>query len=248
MGVVGDAGGHRTPLEAVSLQVTHTDMMGILVPLHHGDLQNVPFRINVVGIALVHSDNLAGDHADDPSRPPLGEILGGQVGQVEGIVGLLDQIWVDLRSGKVSDRPAVVHLLPPLEHLEDVEVLEIVDNHKIRQISRSDGPPVVQQEVPRRVVAGHLHRQNGVHPPTDSPAHNVVDVPLLQQVAGVLVVTAEHTPLGVLLRQKGQQSLQVPGSGALPDHDELSTLQFGDGIGGVVALVVGIDSGGDVRV
>ena len=64
----------------------------------------------------------------------------------------------------------------------------------------------------------------------------------------MLVVAAEHAPVGILGREQGQQGLQVPGGGALPDHDELAPLQLGDGVGGVGALVVGVDAGGDVGV
>jgi hypothetical protein len=73
-------------------------------------------------------------------------------------------------------------------------------------------------------------------------------VALFQQVAGVLVVAAEHAAVRVLLRQQGQEGLEVPGGGALPDHDELAPLQLGDGVRRVGALVVGVDPGGDVGV
>ena len=64
----------------------------------------------------------------------------------------------------------------------------------------------------------------------------------------MLVVGAEHAPLGVLVAQQGHQGLQIPGGGALPDHDELAPLQLGDGVVQVVALMVGVDAGGDVGV
>ena len=163
-------------------------------------------------------------------------------------MGLLDQIRVDLRDGKILDRLPVVHFHALFEHLQDVEILEIVDHHKIRQIAGRNGPPVIEQEVPGRMVAGHLYRQDGVRPPADGLPDVIVDVALFQQVAGVLIVAAEHTPVRVLLRQQGQQRLQVPGGGALPDHDELAPLQLGDGVRRVGALVVGVDSGGNVGV
>ena len=112
----------------------------------------------------------------------------------------------------------------------------------------SDGAPVVQQEVPGGVVAGHLHGGDGVRPQGDGLFHHVVDMPFFQQVAGVLVVAAEHAPLGVFVAQQGHQRLQVLGGGTLPDHDELAPLQLGDGVVQVVAFVVGVDAGGDVGV
>ena len=71
---------------------------------------------------------------------------------------------------------------------------------------------------------------------------------LFQQIAGVFVVGAEHAPLGILVAQQGEQRIQVPGGGALPDHDELAPFQLGDGIVQVMALMVGVDAGGDVGV
>ena len=58
----------------------------------------------------------------------------------------------------------------------------------------------VQQEVPGRVVAGHLHRHDGVHALADGLPDVEVDVALFQQVAGVLVVAAEHAAVRVSAR------------------------------------------------
>src|SRR5699024_2680396 len=101
---------------------------------------------------------------------------------------------------------------------------------KVSQVARGDGAPVVQQEVPGGIVAGHLHGGDGVHPQADGPLDDVVDVAFFQQVVGVLVVGAEHAPLGVFVAQQGGQGVQIPGGGALPDHDELAPLQLGDGV------------------
>ena len=64
----------------------------------------------------------------------------------------------------------------------------------------------------------------------------------------MLVVGAEHAAVSILAGEQGHQCLQIPGGSALPDHDELAPLQLGDGVVQVVALVVGIDAGGDVGV
>ena len=71
---------------------------------------------------------------------------------------------------------------------------------------------------------------------------------LFQQIAGVFVVAAEHAPLRILRRQQRQQGLQIVGGGALPNHDELPPFQLGDGVGGIIALVVRVDAGGDIGV
>ena len=65
----------------------------------------------------------------------------------------------------------------------------------------------------------------------------------------MLVVGAEHTTAEIFLGfDEGHQSLQIPGGGALPDHDELTQFQFFHGVVNVRALVVGVDAGGDVGV
>ena len=51
--VVADGGGHRAVLQAVALDVAQTDMMGVLVPLDNGDLQDIVLRVDAVGIAAV---------------------------------------------------------------------------------------------------------------------------------------------------------------------------------------------------
>ena len=202
---MGDAGGHGPPLQAVALEVANADMAGVLVALYYGDFEDVPLRVDVVGVALVGGDDLAGHHADDAPGTPLGEVLRREMGEMEGVVGPADQVGVDHRGGEVPDGGPVVHLHALFEDLLDVEVLEVVDDHEVRQVPRRDGPPVVEEVVPRRVVAGHPDGQNGVRPQADSLPDVVVDVALLQQVIGVLVVAAEHAPLRVLGRHEGHE-------------------------------------------
>ncbi|CAN4019904.1 DNA binding domain, excisionase family, partial [Dysosmobacter welbionis] len=72
------------------------------------------------------------------------------------------------------------HQLALLEDSLDVEVLEAVDDDEVPQVARGDGAPVVQQEVPGGVVAGHLHGGDGLHPQADGPLDDVVDMALLQ--------------------------------------------------------------------
>ncbi len=216
--------------------------------LNDGNFEDIPLGVDVVGVPLVHGDDFPGHHADNAPGPPLGKVLRRQPGHMEGVVGLLRQVGIDLRGGELPDSLAVIQLLAFLKDLQDVEILEIVDDHEVRQISGGNGPPVVQQEIPGRVVAGHLYRHDGVHALTDGLPDVEVDVPLLQQVAGMLVVAAEHAAVRVLLRQQGQQGLQVPGGGTLPDHDKLAPLQLGNGVGGVRAFMIGVDPGGDVGI
>ena len=129
-----------------------------------------------------------------------------------------------------------------------MELLKTINDYKIPQIPWRNGSSVVEQEIPGGIVAGHLDGGDGVCPHVDGLFHNGVYVPPLQKVTGMDVVCTEHAPLSVLVAQQGEEGLQIPGGGALPDHDELPPLQLGDGVAEVVALVVGVDAGGDVGV
>ena len=167
---------------------------------------------------------------------------------MEGAVGPFRQVGLDSGDREVPDLSVVHHQLAALVDLLDLEGLEVVDDDKVTQIAGGDSAPVVQQEIPGGVVTGHLHSGDGVCAQSDGPLDDIVDVTLFQQIAGVLVVGAEHAPLGILVAQQGEQRIQVPGGGALPDHDELAPLQLGDGVVQVMALMVGVDAGGDVGV
>ena len=248
VGVVGDGCGHSAGFQTVALEKADADMMGVLVALHHGNLQHVILHVDPVGVAGVHRGDLPVHHADDAPGPGIRKVLRRQVLHMEGAVGPFGEIGVDGRGGEVLHHAVVHHQLALLEDSLDVEVLEVVDDDEVPQVARGDGAPVVQQEVPGGVVAGHLHGGDRIHPQADGPLDDVVDMALLQQVVGVLVVGAEHASLGVFVAQQGGKGVQVPGGSALPDHDKLPPLQLGDGVVQVVALVVGIDAGGDVGV
>ena len=64
----------------------------------------------------------------------------------------------------------------------------------------------------------------------------------------MLVVGAEHAAVIVLRRQKRHEGLQVPGGGALPDHNELSQAQLGQSVRQIVTLMIGVNPGGDVSI
>lgn len=147
--------------EAVALDIAQADVVGVLMPLDDGDFQDVLLQVDVVGIARVLGHDLAGHHADDGVGALVGEVGGGQRGHMEGVVGPLDQIGVDLRGVEVPQNAVVHELALLIDHL-DLEVLPVVDDHKVRQIPGGDGAAVVQQEVPGGGVPGGLHRHDGV--------------------------------------------------------------------------------------
>ena len=242
MAVVADAGSHRALLQTVAPDIAQTDMVGVLVPLDNGDLQNVVVHIDAVSVAAVGGGDLPVDHADDGVGAAVDEILRTQGRHVECVVGALGQIGVDLRRGELLQHAVTVHQLTLLEHLFNVEMGKVVDDHEVAQIAGGNGAPVIQQEVSRRIVAGGLDGGDGVGAQCNGLLDDVVDMPLFQQVVGVLVVGAEHTPFHILVAQQGDQRLQIAGGSTLADHDKLSPLQLGDGVCQIVALMVGVDA------
>ena len=154
--VMRNAGRDRAGFQAVALNVAEADVMRALVALDNGDLQNVLFQIDVVGIAVVGRDDLARDHAQNASLARVAEIVGRERRDVEGVVGALVEIFLDLRRFKVAQLAVVPVQNALLEDHFDVEVLEIVDHGEVGQIAGRDRAAVIEQEIARGVVAGGL--------------------------------------------------------------------------------------------
>lgn len=247
--VVGDRGGYCACFQAVALQIANADVAGVLVAFYYGHFQDIMIQVHSLGIALIFRDDLAVDHADDDLAAGFCEVCGGENGQVEGIVGLGVQVGGDLGLGEINDLALAVCQLAALIDGDHVEILQVFHNGKVGKIARRDGAPVVQQKVPGCMEAGDLNDLDGIGAHADSFPTDVVDVALFQEVAGMLVVGAEHAAVIVLRRfDQGHQGFQVPGGGAVPNHDELAQAQLVQGVLRVGALVVGVDAGGDVGV
>ena len=247
VGVVGDAGGHGAGLQAVALDIAQADVVGVLMPLDDGDLENVVLHVDVVNVAGVLGDDLPGHQTDDGVGTAVLEIVRCQLAEVEGVMGAVDQIGVDLRRGEVT-KLAVIHQLAPLIDHFNIEILEIINDNEIGQIAGGDGAAVIEQEVAGGGVAGGLYGDDGVNAQRNGLFHDVVDMTLFQEVVGVLVVSAEHAAIHILAAQQGDKCLQIAGGGALADHDELAALQLGQSVIQIGALVVGVHAGGYVGV
>ena len=244
---MGDAGGDGAPLQAVALQVAQPDMTGIVVALHHGDLQNIVFGADGFGPAAVLGDDLAGDKADDRQLAGL-QPVGGNGRQVEGIVRLLRKEGIDGGCFEGQHLAVGINAAAALVDLLDLEAAEVIKDHDISQVAGGDGALVVHQEVAGGVVAGHLDGDNGIDAAGDRFPDDVIDVAALQQIQRVLIIGGEHTPGIILLVQKRQQRPQVFGGGALPDHDELAEPQLFQRVLAAAAFVVGVDTGGNIGV
>ena len=80
--VMRNAGRDGAGFQAVALNIAEADVVRVLVPLDNGDLQNVLVQINVVGIAVVRRDDLAGDHAQNAALARVAEIVRREFGDV----------------------------------------------------------------------------------------------------------------------------------------------------------------------
>ena len=109
---------------------------------------------------------------------------------------------------------------------------------------------VIQLETLGAVDGDHLDGGDGVDALLQSPAENVVYVALGHQGVGVVVVGNQHRKPGVdvLLGDALSHFMEVPPSGALPEHGVHPQAHFCQGIlcpGGFVAAA---DSRGDIGV
>ena len=155
---------------------------------------------------------------------------------------------IDLGRFKGRDGLAVEHELALFVDLEDVEIVKVVDDDKVREEARRDGAAVIEQEVARGVVARAFDSDDRIDARFDSAAHDVVDVTLFEQVIRVLVVCAEHTVGVILRREQREQRVKVARGRALADHDVLPAFELGEGVLHGAALVVGVHAGCDVGV
>ena len=85
-------------------------------------------------------------------------------------------------------------------------------------------------EVLTRHKGAHPHRHHRVYPGGNGLADDIVDMPALQQVSGVLIVGHQHTAAAIGLPEQGQQAFHVLRCGTLPHHDVLSAPQFFHGL------------------
>ena len=85
-------------------------------------------------------------------------------------------------------------------------------------------------EVLTRNKGAHPHRHHRVYPGGNGLADDVVDMPALQQVSGVLVIGHQHTAAAIGFPEQGQQAFHVLRCGTLPHHDVLSAPQFFHGL------------------
>ena len=197
MAVVGNGGGHGTGFQTVALQVADADVAGVLMTLYHSHFQNVVFQIHLFGIPLILGDDLSVDHADDSLAAAFGEIRGGKDGQMEGVVGLCIEMGGDEGSCEVVHLTIVIDQMAFFVDADHMEVLQVFDDGEVCQVSGSDGTTIVQQEITGGMETGNLDHLNGIGAHADSLTADIVHVALFQEVAGMLVIGAEHTAVEI---------------------------------------------------
>ena len=159
------------------------------------------------------------------------------------------QMGRNFRFGEINHHAVTVDQFAPLVNGGDLKIGQIFHNRKVSQESGGDGTPVVHQEVPGGMEGGDLHGADGIGTHADRFPADVIHVAFFKQVTGVLVISAEHTPVEVVGGfDQINQSFQIPGGGALPDHDELAQFQLVQGIFHVCALVIGVNTGGNIGI
>ena len=138
--------------QPVAPDIAETDVVRVLMPLDDGDFQDILRGIDMVGIAAVDGDDLPRHHADHGVGALVAEVPGRERRDVERVVRAAHEVRVDLRRVELA-QDAVVHELASLiDHL-DIEVAEVVDDDEVAEVARRDGAAVIEQEVPRGVVA-----------------------------------------------------------------------------------------------
>ena len=103
-------------------------------------------------------------------------------------------------------------------------------------------------EILARNKSAHAHRHHRVYPGGNGLADDIIDVPALQQVSGVLVVGHQHTAAAIRLPEQGQQAFHILGCRALPHHDVLPAPQLFHGFMDVRAFMIGLHPGSDIGV
>ena len=133
-------------------------------------------------------------------------------------------------------------------HLLHRELFQIRQHDQISGVARGYRAAVRKTEVLTRDKGAHPHCHHRVYPGGNGLADDVVDMPTLQQVSGVLIVGHQHTAAAIGLPEQGQQAFHILRRRALPHHDVLSAPQLFHGFMDVRALMVGLHPGSDIGV
>ena len=222
---MGDGQRNGSRLDAVALEEAAGHIARLVVALRHGHLDDVQllgpeeFAVFIQGNVR---DRLLGDHSAGLD--------------LDGVDPAALQVHFQLLLRKVLDAHAALHrvdgtalhrqqVLPLLggqhtlnPHPVHMELGQVVQQHDVRPVAGSDGPPVVQPEALGGVEGGHAQGGGGVQALLHADAQVAVQVALLQDGSGLAVVRAEQTPPAVGRGDPLEQGAQVVTGGALAEE------------------------------
>ena len=256
---MGDAGSHRAALQTVVAQKAKPHMAGAVMPLEHCQLDDLLRHVHAGRCARVlteRNDLFGGQQsvrgqADHP-LPGAGllqlQLLRGDLVHVEGIEHPRKPCFVHGKGGGVQHFALLRHQFALFVHLLHRELFQIGQHDQVGGIAGSYRAAVRKTEVLAGNKGAHAHRHHRVYPGGNGLADDVVDVPALQQVSGVLVIRHQHTAATIRFPEQGQKIFHVLGCRALPHHDVLSAPQLFHGFMDVRAFMVGLHPGGDIGV
>ena len=156
--------------------------------------------------------DLVGDEPDHvrlrPVLPRDPEPLGSDGLDADGVLHPLGH----LGARDLLDRPSA------LEDELRLEALQVGQEQDVGLVARREGAEVVEAVPECGVQRRKDERVLGGGPGRDSIAHHPVDVPVLGDVVGVLVIGAESDPLRPELLDEREQRTQVPRHRRLADE------------------------------
>jgi hypothetical protein len=119
---------------------------------------------------------------------------------------------------------------------------------EIRQISRSDGSPAGEAEVPGGRPRGQSQSADGFQAEGHGPVYDEIHVSFPKEIVGMAIIAHQQTPGPGVIIDGGKKICQVLGLTSFPKHEghSLGKLLTGFFKGG--AFVVGSDSRSDVGV
>ena len=162
--------------------------------------------------------------------------------------GILDPVGIGGHGALLQQRLVPGHKLTFEVHGLRLHLRQVVDEQNVRQTAGRNGTDlVVHTEMAGGVDRGHLNRLHGRHAQLYGAAHVVVDVALLHDLTGVLVVGAEAEIVGAAaqLQRGADQGVHIALGAALAHQNAhthpQATEQFflGDAL-----VVIGNTAGG----
>ena len=254
--VMRDGGGQRAAPQSEAADEAETDVARRVVPLDDGQLEDVPRGVGFDEV-VDHQGILHGGDRDDLPRHEFDhldtavrhdrdeEAVLPELAHVHGTSHVREirrrRCVHDAAAVARGGRAAVPDLL-------GADVLQIGEKDQIRPVSGRDGAVFLHAVMPRGVDSGDLQRGHGIQTETDGFPHVMVDVSLVLEVGGMLVVGGETELHRVLGCHEREQVVQVAFGRALAHEDLHAAAEFLLRLLARGAFVIAAHAGEDVGV